>query len=378
MLLVGIPFSPTRTPPVGRDLPLTDSRLDGVNGDTSLRSRSQMAQLSGRQHSSPPSWPASANPEVIRSYGMAARAARAGISVLIMGETGVGKEILAACIHRHSPRATAPFVTINCAGVCESLAESELFGHERGAFTGASEARVGLLEAAAGGTVFLDEVGEMSLATQARLLRVIDTRKVLPVGSRQTRSIDVRFLAATNRNLEQEVRRGTFREDLFYRLNGICLTLPPLRRRLEDLPALVESILADAGREQGRTGHGISPEALDLLASHEWPGNIRELKNVLARALLFSDGPIIRVEDLSLPAATRSAPAPQLQPPDRRQHIIDVLVQCGWNQGRAAGLLGMSRRTLITRLDQYDIPRPQKGHEGFAEVATLPRSARVG
>jgi DNA-binding NtrC family response regulator len=305
------------------------------------------------------------------------RVAESTINVLITGETGVGKGVLAAEIHRRSLRAERPFVAVNCAELQESLLESELFGHERGAFTGASSAKPGLIETAAGGTVFLDEIGEMSLATQAKLLRVLEDRSVRRVGGLQQRPVDVRFVAASNRDLETESERGTFRKDLFFRLNGIPLLIPPLRERLDEMEGLAHRFIAQAAAEAKREAPVLSHEALVALQQYPWPGNIRELKNVLDRAVVLCTGGVINAEHVALDRPRR--PANTLQSGDtvrlddaltgrpfrdervaERQRIIDALEACAGNQSRAAKLLGISRATLVVRLNFYGLPRPRK------------------
>jgi two-component system, NtrC family, response regulator AtoC len=309
-----------------------------------------------------------------RVNDVAGRAAAANINIVILGETGAGKEVMAQMLHRVSPRAGKPMVSLNCAGLTESLIESELFGHERGAFTGATAARPGLLETAQGGTVFLDEIGEMPVKVQATLLRVIETREVLPVGGRKTRPIDVRFIAATNRNLENESARGTFRQDLYFRLNGISLTIPPLRERRSEIAELARFFVAQACQDLGRPELAITASALTLL----------ELKNVMERAVVLCDAAEIGPDQL--PAEKIKA---QNEPPSEvetstgsregdsggltkselkvveRQRIIEALAACAGNQSRAAKMLGMPRRTFISKLDAYGIPRPQK--KGFAD-----------
>ena len=305
------------------------------------------------------------------------RVAESTINVLITGETGVGKGVLATEIHRRSPRAERPFVAVNCAELQESLLESELFGHERGAFTGASSAKPGLIETAAGGTVFLDEVGEMSMATQAKLLRVLEDRSVRRVGGLQQRPIDVRFLAASNRDLETESERGTFRKDLFFRLNGIPLLIPPLRERLDEMEGLAHRFIAQAATDAKREAPVLSHEALVALQQYPWPGNIRELKNVLDRAVMLCTGGVITAEHVALDWPRRLArppPAADTPRPENtaagssvtderaaeRQRIIDALEACAGNQSRAARLLGISRATLVVRLNLYGLPRPRK------------------
>ncbi len=328
-----------------------------------------------------------ADPRMDRVRQLAARAASSNINVLILGETGVGKEVLARGIHRQSARSTQPFLALNCAGLSESLIESELFGYEKGAFTGAGQAKLGLLESANGGTVFLDEIGEMPSGLQARLLRVIESREVLPVGALKPRTIDVRFVAATNRDLEAEVLRGSFRRDLFFRLNGLSLTVPPLRERVAEIPELARVFLEAAARESGRPGPQLSPVALGLLESYRWPGNIRELKNVIERAVVLCDGPLIDLVHLPVEkmrpsanvvvaAMSGSAPAdlfapvplelpgtrPNFAPEEEqeRTRILQALRSAAGNQTQAARALGIPRRTFVARLDRYAIPRPRK------------------
>jgi two-component system, NtrC family, response regulator AtoC len=309
--------------------------------------------------------------------------------VLIFGETGVGKERLAEAVHRHSRRASMPFLRLNCAALTETLLESELFGHERGSFTGAQSAKAGLLESANGGTVFLDEVGDMPMTTQVKLLRVIEERKVRRVGALKPLPIDVRFVAATNRDLELEVQRGAFRKDLFFRLNGISFVIPPLRERVGEISGLARSLVAEACQRLGRSNEPeLSPEVFGLLQQYPWPGNIRELRNVIERAVLLCTGD--RLELSHLPAEKMSshfaarktahaptAPAalllpvpspPALLPAElreqlaqaERQRIIEALSKCAGNQTEAALALGISRRTLVKRLATFNIPRPRK------------------
>jgi two-component system response regulator AtoC len=295
-------------------------------------------------------------------YAMAGKAARGMINVLVVGETGAGKEVLAETIHRLSPRREQPFVCINCAALADSLLESELFGYERGAFTGALQAKPGLLETASGGTLFLDEIGEMSLVLQAKILRAIETREVMRVGATRPRKVDVRFVAATNRDLEEEIAAGRFREDLFFRLDGITLAIPPLRERVEEIAPLATLFLERAARQAALPAPTVAPDALARLRVHQWPGNIRELRNVMERALLLSSGATITSEHL--PVGKRQPPpmtpaVPTTMTEIERQAILDALVRCAGNQTRAAELLGIPRRTFCKRLSAYNIPRPR-------------------
>ena len=319
------------------------------------------------------------DPGMVTLYQLIDRVAPSALSVLLLGETGVGKEIIAEAIHRRSRRAEKPFVRLNCAALTESLLESELFGHQKGSFTGADRDKRGLLESAAGGTVFLDEVGELPMGTQVKLLRVLEERAVRPVGAIEVKPIDVRFLAATNRNLDAEIERGAFRQDLFFRLNGITLNIPPLRERQAELEALIDAFVSEAARQVPRAAPRVSAEALAQLRAYPWPGNLRELRNVLERATLLCAGDEITPEHLPagkiavLPAAApRAAPQPvsvgsptglglkeELEALER-QRVLDALQACGGNQTRAAKALGISRNTLLARLGSYGVPRPRK------------------
>jgi DNA-binding NtrC family response regulator len=295
----------------------------------------------------------------------------------------VGKEVLAEVIHGLSPRAQKPFMRINCATLSPTLFEAELFGHERAAFTDAREAKPGLLEAAEGGTVLLDEIGDLPLPLQAKLLRVIETHEVLRVGAVKPRTVDVRFLAASNRVLEDEVARGAFRQDLYYRLNGISLLIPPLRARSDEIEPLARAFVENAAKRAERPVPKLTPAALKLLIGYAWPGNIRELRNTIERALLLSTGDSITPEDLPLekmrgtPVSMERVPETLTRPAqafaiaglddDSRldyERIVESLALCSGNQTRAAKLLGMSRRTFCARLKAYGIPRPRVGDGG--------------
>jgi transcriptional regulator with PAS, ATPase and Fis domain len=349
------------------------------------------------------------------------RVAPGDITVLILGDTGVGKEVMAEQVHRRSPRSSKPFLRLNCAALSESLLESELIGHERGAFTGAHQVKAGLLETAQGGTVFLDEIGELPMTMQVKLLRVLEERQVWRVGGVRPRPIDVRFVAATNRDLEQAVTEHKFRQDLYFRLAGVTLHIPPLRERAEEIEPLAREFVRQLSK-QARTPV-LSPEVTQLMAGYAWPGNIRELRNAIERAVLLAgDGPMLPehfpvekmtatvstpISDAPLPRKVRPTPASDFRPARsvpgaadtlppgihagaglpaenedtedgatsaislgerlkrqvqevERQHIVDALTRCGGNQTRAARELGISRRTLISRLEAYNIPRPLK------------------
>jgi transcriptional regulator with PAS, ATPase and Fis domain len=309
-----------------------------------------------------------------RVYRLIDMVAASEISVLLLGETGVGKEVTAEAIHEKSKRAGRPMVRINCAAMPESLLESELFGYERGAFTGAQAAKPGLMESAEGGTLFLDEVADLPLATQAKLLRVVETREVQRIGALRPQRVDVRVIAATNADLEERVASGSFRRDLYYRLNGLSITLPPLRNRSSDIPALASGFVEDACRRAGRPAPAIAPEVMDRLKAFAWPGNIRELRNVMERACVLCDRGPIRLAhvppEIAAPPVTRSTPAPEAAAGLRddieafeRQRIVDALEKCDGNQTKAAKLLGISRRMLVNRLDLHRLPRPRKKDE---------------
>ena len=322
-----------------------------------------------RRELAPTAPPPAAPTSMARLDALVARVAPGNINVLLLGETGVGKEVLAERVHRLSPRASRPLLKLHCAALSESLLESELFGHERGAFTGALKTKPGLLETADGGSVFLDEIGELPASIQVKLLRVIEERKVLRVGALTPTAIDVRFIAATNRNLEAEVARGAFRQDLYYRLNGISLVIPPLRERAGEIVPLAEHFIREACRHGGRAAPALSPAAQALLRSRDWPGNIRELRNVCERAVLLCTGDAIAPEHLSLSAPPPSSPQPPTRAPEaalspaqqrQRDEVVDALARCAGNQSRAAKLLGISRKTLVARLDAFGLPRPRK------------------
>lgn len=334
-----------------------------------------------------------------RLYAMVERVAEGPISVLLLGETGVGKEVLAETIHRKSPRANRPFLRLNCGALSESLLESELFGHEKGSFTSAVRSKPGLFETAEKGTVFLDEIGELPLGIQVKLLRVLEDRQVMRVGGLSPRPIDVRFISATNRDLAAEVQRGTFRQDLYFRLNGIALSIPPLRERRDEIEPLARAFAMSAAASIGRGPPIITTQAMDALLHHDWPGNVRELRNAIERAVVLCDG-VIRPEDFVLDGHAPAAQTPAAlstmsmrkaaleRPPEieesaslpsrdgvqtqpignlrqelgslERQRMIDALEKCAGNQTAAAAMLGIPRRTFVAKLAAYNIPRPRK------------------
>jgi transcriptional regulator with PAS, ATPase and Fis domain len=313
-----------------------------------------------------------ADPAVRELHRLIERVALGDISVLLYGETGVGKEVFARRIHELSPRAEKPFLGLNCAALAATLLESELFGYERGAFTGAVQTKPGLLETAHGGTVLLDEIGEMPIAIQVKLLRVLEERQVLRIGGTRPRAIDVRILSATNRHLETAIEEGTFRRDLFFRLNGITLEIPPLRDRPSEIEPLARRFADMAAHRLGApTPAEIDPEVFERLRRYQWPGNIRQLRNVMERAVVMSDGAPIGIDDL--PADTYVGPIPKAPAPkpapapanadddgDERARIVAALESAAGNQTRAAEILGISRRTLVSRLTEYNMPRPRK------------------
>jgi sigma-54 specific flagellar transcriptional regulator A len=299
------------------------------------------------------------------------RVARASCNVLVSGESGTGKEVFVAALHDASPRAAAPFITVNCGALPENLIESELFGHSRGAFTGAHVTRQGRVAQAEGGTLFLDEIGELPLMLQAKLLRLLQQREYTPVGDNRTLRCDVRIVAATNRDLREEVAAGRFREDLYYRLNVIHLHLPPLRDRLDDVEVLTRHFFRMAVEMSGRHDmQSISDEAMEALLAHDWPGNVRELENLVQRAVLLSPGNIIERSDLPVSLGDDRLPAAMVQklPDDgidlraaideyESNLIRQALERTAWNKNRAAQLLGLNRTTLVEMVKRKGIER---------------------
>ena len=323
------------------------------------------------------------SPAMQELYKAIGRAAPTDATVLVRGESGAGKELVARAVYQHSLRADKPFLVINCVAIPETLLESELFGYEKGAFTGAAGRKVGKIEQANHGTVFLDEIGDMPMAIQAKLLRLLQEKNVERLGGRQVIPVDVRIIAATNRDLEAAVRQGQFREDLYYRLKVVTLALPPLRERPGDIPLLVRYFLSRHAREMGQSNPGVSPEAMAKLTAHDWPGNVRELGNVLKKALIFSRGAPLSPDEVqkALGAPLRQgaeAAAGEDGDPiaetirrelasgrdglfeelmDRFGHMVIrlALEATGGNRSQAARLLGLSRPTLIAKIEKYGL-----------------------
>jgi len=300
------------------------------------------------------------------ALNLVGRVAPSQATVLILGESGTGKELFARAIHYAGPRAGKPLVKVNCAALPENLLESELFGHEKGAFTGAVARRVGRFEQADGGSIFLDEIGDLSPALQSKLLRVLQEKEIERVGSNQTIKIDVRVIAATNRNLEEAIRKGAFREDLYYRLNVVTLSLPPLRERKEDIPILLDHFLKKYSRENKNEVASMTKEVRDLLLQYEYPGNVRELENIIERAVVLCRGDTLTIQDLPLnlreskrdipPEKSREAGnLPETLENLERQLILRALERSGGIQTRAAEGLGINERVLRYKMKKYRI-----------------------
>jgi len=305
------------------------------------------------------------SPQMQRVFDVLGQVSGTNATVLVLGESGTGKELVAHAIHQNSPRAKKHFVAVNCAALSEGLIESELFGHVRGAFTGAVSAKEGRIVYADGGTLFLDEVGDMPLATQAKLLRVLETREVQPVGGNQVQKVDIRLVSATNRDLEAMVQEGTFREDLLYRLKVVSLVLPALRDRKGDLPLLLEHFVGEFARTHGRSVRGLTPEARGALLRYDWPGNVRELRNVVENMVLLARGDVITLEDV--PDQVRSTHAGRASGGGgfelaghsladvERELILANLKLCEGNREKTAKMLGMGERTLYRKLKEYGL-----------------------
>ncbi len=303
------------------------------------------------------------DPKMKQLYAVLDVIAATELRVLLLGETGVGKDVVARAIHARSRRAAKPYLAINCGAFPESMLEAELFGYEKGAFTGANQAKPGLFEATHGGTVLLDEVGELAPTTQVRLLRVLESGEVIRLGSVAPRRVDVRVIAATHRDLRAMIAAGQFRQDLYFRLDGTTLTIPPLRERVADIEPLARTFAAAMAASLGRTAPDLEPSAIAALEAHAWPGNIRELKNVVERAVALRAGSI-RASDLTLDAP---APVPDADQPlwneleqVERKRVIDALAAAAGNQTAAAKQLGIARTTLIRRIEYFGLVRPKK------------------
>ena len=298
------------------------------------------------------------SPAMLEVFNRMSRIAPHFRSVLITGPSGTGKELVARSLHELSPARKGPFIVCNCAGIPESLAESEMFGYMKGAFTGANQTRAGLFEHAQGGTIFLDEIGEMPLAMQSKLLRVLQTHEIQPVGSVSSRQLDIRVMAATNRDLRIEVSEKRFREDLFYRLSVVHLRLPSLQERKEDLPLLQKYFVEKYARQYGKDISGISRRAQGILAKYEWPGNIRQLENTIANACMMSEGRVLDTKNFRLdpvsPGSNATMPFISLKAMQRK-HIHDVLEAVGGNKVKAAEVLGISRSKLYEMLAEEDV-----------------------
>jgi DNA-binding NtrC family response regulator len=311
------------------------------------------------------------SPAMLAVFELVRKAARSDANIVIQGESGTGKELIARAIHANSPRADQPFVPVDCAALPDALLESELFGHERGAFTGADRSKPGMIEVAHRGTLFLDEIGELPLALQAKLLRALQERQIRRVGATRFVDVDVRLVSATNRDIGAQVGKGEFREDLFYRVNVITVTLPPLRERAGDVALLAHEFLRRHGRNRERGLTGIQPDALALLESHSWPGNVRELQNVIERACALADGPLIGARDLPEHVRGRGRPAPvrpELDLPLAKareawmqafaeEYLSNLMRRHGGNVSQAARAAGIDRKTLHRLLVRHGVVR---------------------
>ncbi|MBW2316805.1 MAG: sigma-54-dependent Fis family transcriptional regulator [Deltaproteobacteria bacterium] len=308
-------------------------------------------------------------PEMREVFETIQKVAETDLTVLVRGESGTGKELVAQALHHRGARSSRPFVAVNCAAISRELVESELFGHEKGAFTGADSRRVGRFEAAEGGTIFLDEVGDMPLETQAKVLRVLQERKLERVGGTRTVPVDVRIVAATHRDLEQDIRDGRFREDLYFRLNVVSIDVPPLRERLEDVPSLAARFLEQVATRAVHACRAFSPEAVVRLASHEWAGNVRELRNVVEQAAVLGNGEAISVADLGLDAEGDEDALPRFDPEEvpfsdakrrvviafERAYLLGALRRNDGNVSRTARTIGMVRQSLQQKIREHDL-----------------------
>jgi DNA-binding NtrC family response regulator len=318
-------------------------------------------------------------PAMQRVFDLVKRVAPSNASVVITGESGTGKEVVARAIHNLSPRKDKPFVALNCSAIPATLIESELFGYERGAFTGAEQRRMGNFELAHNGTLFLDEIGELPMEVQAKFLRVLEDRKIRRLGGRSEVEIDVRVICATNRDLKEEIRRSRFREDLFFRLHVFTIQLPTLKERREDVPLLVHHFIEKYNGETGKRVQGVSPAALAVLQGYAWPGNIRELRNTVERAMILADGDVIGEEHLPPDMQSSRPEAATLRVPlgiplDKveKEYILASLQKNGGNKARTAEILGISEKTLYNKLNRYAAEARDRAGEGGGEPSAEP------
>ena len=299
------------------------------------------------------------SPQMAKVFEMVQTVAKTDTTVMIRGESGTGKELVARAIHANSGRRYFPIVTVNCGGMAEGVLESELFGHERGAFTGAQYRRKGKLELADGGTLFLDEVGNIDRKTQMDLLRVLETKQFTRVGGNNIISVDFRVISATNRDLVKAVADGAFREDLYYRLNVFSVFVPPLRERKSDIPILANYFMNKLARARAKAIARVAPEAMDALVRYDWPGNVRELENAIERAMVVGKPPVLRAEDLPFQVLQKGhLPASGSLAGMERVHIVSVLEENGWNISRSAEILQIDRATLYNKIEKYGLKKP--------------------
>jgi DNA-binding NtrC family response regulator len=332
--------------------PFTDEELLGAVGQAVERLRLRRT-VDGEDAPAPAQWGLLGDSRVMKAvYHSIEKAAESYATVLILGESGTGKELVARAMHYGSSRASAPFIPVNCGGIPDGLLESELFGARKGAYTGAVESRTGFFQAAQGGTIFLDEIAELTMPMQAALLRVLQDKVVYMVGDREPRKIDVRVVAATNKKLEKLVEKGEFREDLFYRINVIPVAIPPLRERGGDIPLLIRHFASRFAREQGRPAPKFDDRVLDLFEAYAWPGNVRELENVVQRLVLMAEGNTITAPELPelMRFSASQGGAPRSLAQVEAEHIQAVLAGTGGNKSRAAAILGIDRKTLQNKL----------------------------
>lgn len=294
--------------------------------------------------------------EMERIFEMIPEVAQTDSSILILGETGTGKELVAKAIHAKSQRSQGPFIAINCGAMPDTLLESELFGHQKGAYTGATHTRKGFLEVVSGGTLFLDEIGEISQKMQVDLLRVLEEKKITKIGDRHPVDVDFRLISATKRDIEREVAQGKFREDFFYRVNVITMHMPPLRKRKEDIPLLVQHFIEKYSRETAKKVDHAASAVLRLMKNYNWPGNVRELENAVERAVVLSKSRTLKAEDFSFLERTSLLPAEPLTLKEmEKYHIRQILEECDWNVTHAAGMLDINRVTLHRMIKRYEL-----------------------